>query len=225
MPVSSPTPPADRTMPISQLPPADRTMPISSLPQAERKGPAAQADLTMPISSQQADETMPFRVGTGFPTSGAGTAYPTSGAGTTYPASGGPSGVGGSGGSGQPFGSRPGSGGVPSAGAGMYGSGTGQSGSQGQLPDQGTVYGGLADYAPADMTMPVMTNSVENSGSLTGHILSQGWREQQAENHRKNNTKVIVAMLIVLGALVGVSLLFVFTVGSAFSDLIGGVFK
>jgi hypothetical protein len=193
MPVSSPTPPADQTMPISSL---------------------SQGDLTMPISSQQADETMPFRIGTGFPSGGAGTAA----GGTTYPGSGAPSGVGGSGGSGQPFGSRPGAGGVPSAGTGMYGSGTGQSG-------EGRVYGGLADYAPADMTMPVTTNAVDNSGSLTGHILSQGWREQQAENHRKNNTKVVVAMLIVLGALVGVSLLFVFTVGSAFSDLVGGIFK
>ena len=27
------------------------------------------------------------------------------------------------------------------------------------------------------MTMPVNMNPVENSGSLTGHILAQGWRD------------------------------------------------
>ncbi|MFI7602853.1 hypothetical protein [Actinoplanes sp. NPDC049681] len=117
-----------------------------------------------------------------------------------------------------------------SAGAGAsapsstYGSGFGQPGAVPQQRGDGTVYGGLADYAPADMTMPVMTNPMENSGSLTGHILAQGWRDAP-EAQRRSNVKVVVAMLIVLLVLVGVSLLFLFTVGDAFSNMIGGVFK
>ncbi|OJF15301.1 hypothetical protein BG844_05250 [Couchioplanes caeruleus subsp. caeruleus] len=65
---------------------------------------------------------------------------------------------------------------------------------------------------------------MENSGSLTGHILAQGWRDAP-ETQRNSNVKVIVAMLLVLAFLVGVSLLFLFTVGDAFSDMIGGVFQ
>jgi hypothetical protein len=97
----------------------------------------------------------------------------------------------------------------------------------GPVPQQrlyGTVYGGLGADAPIDMTMPVSMDPVENSGSLTGHILSQGWAEAPEANQR-SNTKVVVAMLIVLLALVGVSLLFLFTAGSAFTNLIQGVFK
>lgn len=73
------------------------------------------------------------------------------------------------------------------------------------------------------MTMPVSMNAaVENSGSLTGHILSQGW-DRGVETNRRSNVKVGVAMLLVLVFLVGVSLLFLFTAGSAFTDMLNGV--
>ena len=89
---------------------------------------------------------------------------------------------------------------------------------------QGTVYGGLGSESAVDMTMPVSMNSVENSGSLTGHILAQGWAEPP-DTGRRSKTKVNVAMLVVFLAIVGVSLLFLFTAGSAFTDMINGVFK
>jgi hypothetical protein len=89
---------------------------------------------------------------------------------------------------------------------------------------QGTVYGGLGSDSPIDMTMPVSMNPLENSGSLTGYILAQGWHEPP-DAWRRNNTKVVVAMLVVLLTLVGVSLLFLFTAGSAFTDMIHGVLK
>jgi hypothetical protein len=88
----------------------------------------------------------------------------------------------------------------------------------------GTVYGGMEADSPIDMTMPVTMNAIDNSGSLTGHILSQGWAETP-DSGRRNNTKVLIAMFIVLLALVGVSLLFLFTAGSAFTDMLNGVFK
>jgi hypothetical protein len=97
----------------------------------------------------------------------------------------------------------------------------------GQVPQQrlqGTVYGGMGADSPIDMTMPVSMNAIDNSGSLTGHILSQGWAEPP-DTSQRSNTKVVVAMLVVLLALIGVSLLFLFTAGSAFTDLIHGVFK
>jgi hypothetical protein len=88
----------------------------------------------------------------------------------------------------------------------------------------GTVYGGMGADSPIDMTMPVTMNAIDNSGSLTGHILSQGWAEPPDTN-RRSNTKVVVAMFIVLLGLVGLSLLFLFTAGSAFTDMLDGVFK
>ncbi|MEU8607265.1 hypothetical protein AB0C29_04600 [Actinoplanes sp. NPDC048791] len=134
-------------------------------------------------------------------------------------------GVGASGGARQPFGGPAAPVSTPvTYGSGSAASGSGQSTAVPQQRGQGTVYGGLADYAPADMTMPVNVNPVENSGSLTGHILAQGWRDG-TDNQRRSNVKVAVAMLIVLLVLVGVSVLFLFTVGDAFSDMIGGVFK
>jgi hypothetical protein len=92
------------------------------------------------------------------------------------------------------------------------------------LPQQrgeGTVYGA---QSPADMTMPVTMNAIENSGSLTGHILAQGW-DRGVDTGRRSNVKVGIAMLVVLLFLVGVSLLFLFTAGDAFTDMVNGVFN
>jgi hypothetical protein len=88
----------------------------------------------------------------------------------------------------------------------------------------GTVYG-TGGYDVIDMTVPVSTNAaVENSGSLTGHILAQGWHDEIVDR-RKSNMKVAIAMLVVLGLLVTVSLVFLLTAGSAFTDMISGMFS
>ncbi len=87
---------------------------------------------------------------------------------------------------------------------------------------EGTVYG--PQQSPIDMTVPVSMNAaMENSGSLTGHILSQGW-DRGVDTNRRSNLKVGIAMLVVLLVLVGVSVLFLFTAGDAFTDMISGVF-
>ena len=86
----------------------------------------------------------------------------------------------------------------------------------------GTVYG--AQQSPIDMTVPVTMNAIENSGSLTGHILAQGW-DRGVDTNRRSNLKVGLAMLAVLVFLVGVSLLFLFTAGDAFTDMVNDVFK
>lgn len=85
----------------------------------------------------------------------------------------------------------------------------------------GTVYG-TGGYPSIDTTMPVNIDPVENSGSLTGHILAQGWYDAPTEQ-RRSNLKVVIAMLVVLGLLVTVSLAFVFTAGDAFTDFLGGL--
>jgi hypothetical protein len=105
--------------------------------------------------------------------------------------------------------------------------GPGQSAASPSVPQQriqGTVYGGAGPQSPIDMTMPVTMNSIDNSGSLTGHILAQGW-DHGADTNRRSNVKVGIAMLVVLLVLVGISLLFLLTAGNAFSDMLHGVFK
>jgi hypothetical protein len=106
---------------------------------------------------------------------------------------------------------------TPPAPAGTYGGGVPQQ------RGEGTVYGGVGNQSPIDMTMPVSMNpAVENSGSLTGHILAQGW-DFGADTGRRSNMKVGIAMLVVLLVLVGVSVLFLFTAGEAFTDMLNGV--
>jgi hypothetical protein len=85
---------------------------------------------------------------------------------------------------------------------------------------QGTVYS-TGGYPAIDMTMPV-NDPVENSGSLTGHILAQGWHDAPVDQ-RSSNLKVVIAMLVVLGLLVTVSLVFVFTAGDAFTDFLSNL--
>ena len=99
-----------------------------------------------------------------------------------------------------------------------------QAGSNSAVPQQrqGTVYG-LGGYPGIDTTMPVSTNPVDNSGSLTGHILAQGWHDEIVDR-RRSNLKVAIAMLVVLGLLVTVSLVFLLTAGDAFGNMLKGLF-
>jgi hypothetical protein len=94
---------------------------------------------------------------------------------------------------------------------------------QGMPGMPGTVYG-TGGYETIDTTMPVSMNPVENSGSLTGHILAQGWHDEIIDR-RRSNLKVAVAMLVVLGLLVAVSVIFLLTAGSSFTDMIGKMFE
>jgi hypothetical protein len=117
----------------------------------------------------------------------------------------------------------------PAAGPAPYDRGAGPSDSiygwaAPQQRAEGTLYGPTGGYPTIDSTMPIQTNPVESSGSLTGHILAQGWADTP---HARNtsNTKVIVAMALVLCALVGISLLFVFTAGQAFTEMFSGLLK
>ena len=50
-------------------------------------------------------------------------------------------------------------------------------------------------------TIAIPANAVENSGSLTGHILAQGWADTPAE--RSSNTRVMIVLAAALGLLVG----------------------
>ncbi|MBF9128506.1 hypothetical protein I0C86_05815 [Plantactinospora sp. S1510] len=62
---------------------------------------------------------------------------------------------------------------------------------------------------------------MENSGSLTGHILAQGWTDTPSQ--KTNTGRVVIVLLIGLGILVAVGLLVVLLFGDAFSNLFDGL--
>ncbi|MEU5911145.1 hypothetical protein [Micromonospora sp. NPDC047527] len=62
---------------------------------------------------------------------------------------------------------------------------------------------------------------MENSGSLTGHILAQGWADTPAE--RSRNTRVVIVLIAALGLLVAISVLVVLLANDAMDSLVGSV--
>lgn len=64
-------------------------------------------------------------------------------------------------------------------------------------------------------------NPVETSGSLTGHILSQGRADTPAPNNR--TAKVVIILVVVLVVMVGLGLLAATLFGDMINDLLGGL--
>lgn len=84
----------------------------------------------------------------------------------------------------------------------------------------GTVYGAGPGAGRMTMALPP-GHPLENSGSLTGHILAQGWADAPTSN--SNTAKVVLAMLVGLGILIAVGLVIVLAAGDAFKSLFGGL--
>lgn len=83
----------------------------------------------------------------------------------------------------------------------------------------GTVYGGPPGQVTA--ALPTAADAVENSGSLTGHILAQGWPDTiPAKSH---TTRVVAVLVVGLGIVVAVGLLMVFAIGDVFGALFEGL--
>jgi hypothetical protein len=79
---------------------------------------------------------------------------------------------------------------------------------------QGNVYGGYNPNSSAN-------SSLENSGSLTGHILAQGLADTAPQRGR--TTKVIMIMSVVLGVAVVIGLLAATVASKTISGLLGGM--
>ncbi|MFE0588708.1 hypothetical protein [Micromonospora echinospora] len=62
-------------------------------------------------------------------------------------------------------------------------------------------------------------NPVENTGSLTGHILAQGWADTPTE--RSRNVRVIIVLVASLGLLVAISVV----VALIANDALGGLME
>ncbi|MEU4755467.1 hypothetical protein AB0F93_31405, partial [Micromonospora tulbaghiae] len=87
-------------------------------------------------------------------------------------------------------------------------------------PDLATAaYGGTDGPGFATVSFP-QGNPLENSGSLTGHILAQGWSEESPAA-RGGNTKVVIVLAVALIMLIAISLLVVFLANDALSGLTG----
>ncbi|PWU49092.1 hypothetical protein DLJ47_27185 [Micromonospora sp. S4605] len=63
---------------------------------------------------------------------------------------------------------------------------------------------------------------MENSGSLTGHILAQGWADSPAAE-RSSNTRVVIVLAASLGLLVAISVLVVLLANDVMDGLVGGI--
>lgn len=83
----------------------------------------------------------------------------------------------------------------------------------------GTVYG--SGEGPGFATVAMPANAVENSGSLTGHILAQGWADTPAD--RPRTTRVLLVLAASLGLLVAISVLVVLLANNALDGLMGDV--
>ncbi|GAB3948352.1 hypothetical protein GCM10027614_45270 [Micromonospora vulcania] len=83
----------------------------------------------------------------------------------------------------------------------------------------GTVYGG--GDGPGFSTVTLPASAVENSGSLTGHILAQGWADTPAE--RSSTGRVVIVLVAALALLVTVSVLVVLLANDALDGLVGSV--
>ncbi|MFD0787997.1 hypothetical protein ACFQZ8_29155, partial [Micromonospora azadirachtae] len=87
----------------------------------------------------------------------------------------------------------------------------------------GTVYGGDSSDGPGFTTIALPNNAVENSGSLTGHILAQGWADTPTPTERSRTTRMVIVLAISLVLLVVISLLLVLVAGDAVDGLIDNV--
>ncbi|MEU4553933.1 hypothetical protein [Micromonospora violae] len=83
----------------------------------------------------------------------------------------------------------------------------------------GTVYGN--GEGAGFTTIAIPANAVETSGSLTGHILAQGWSDTPAE--RSSNARVMIVLAAALGLLVAISVVVVLLAGDALDGLVGSV--
>ncbi|PZF96683.1 hypothetical protein C1I99_16995 [Micromonospora deserti] len=85
----------------------------------------------------------------------------------------------------------------------------------------GTLYSTGTD-GPGFATVSFPTNPIENSDSLTGHILAQGWAETPSDQ-RSSTTRVVVVLAASLGLLVAISVLVVLLANDAMDGLMGNV--
>ncbi|SCL16709.1 hypothetical protein GA0074694_1728 [Micromonospora inyonensis] len=87
----------------------------------------------------------------------------------------------------------------------------------------GTVYGGSATDGPGFATVALPSgNPVENTGSLTGHILAQGWTDTPTERSR-STTRVVIVLAASLVLLVAIGLLVVLIANDAMGGLMGNL--
>jgi hypothetical protein len=71
------------------------------------------------------------------------------------------------------------------------------------------------------VSLPVR-RATENTGSLTGHILAQGWSDETPAP-RGTGVRIALALAIGLGVLIVIGLLVVVGFGGVFGTLMGGL--
>lgn len=88
-------------------------------------------------------------------------------------------------------------------------------------PDLASVAYGGTD-GPGFTTVSLPGHPAENTGSLTGHILAQGWSED-SRTTRSSTRRVVIVLAASLGLLVAISVLVVLLADDAVSGLTGNL--
>jgi hypothetical protein len=85
----------------------------------------------------------------------------------------------------------------------------------------GTTYGGTDAPGAGEMTMALPGGDpLENSGSLTGHILAQG--RADAAQPESNTAKVVLVGILLLVTLIVIGLVAAIVAGDTVNNLFGG---
>ncbi|MEV4713552.1 hypothetical protein [Micromonospora sp. NPDC049374] len=84
--------------------------------------------------------------------------------------------------------------------------------------DLSAYYAGLESSA----TVALPAGEQETSGSLTGHILAQGWADTAAERSR-STLRVVILMAVALGVLVAISVMVVLFANDALAGAGSGL--
>ncbi|GAB2928516.1 hypothetical protein GCM10027280_14960 [Micromonospora polyrhachis] len=84
------------------------------------------------------------------------------------------------------------------------------------------MYGSPDGSAPAEMTVALpLRDPSETTGSLTGHILAQGWAD--TPDSAGSTAKVMIMLLVGLGIVVVIGLVLAITAGDAISSVFNGI--
>lgn len=85
------------------------------------------------------------------------------------------------------------------------------------------MYGAPTGHTTVALPTGDPVENVENSGSLTGHILAQGWPDTVPT--QSHTTRVVAVLAVGLGLVVVVGLLLVLALGDVFGAFFEGLLK
>ncbi|HEY8532611.1 MAG TPA: hypothetical protein VIL44_01885 [Micromonospora sp.] len=85
---------------------------------------------------------------------------------------------------------------------------------------------GLSSYfanSNSEATMVIPLADAEQSGSLTGRILAQGWPDSEPEPSGTGTARTLILLILGLGLLLALAMFLLLVAGDAVGNLFGGM--